>query len=215
MFIVRSFLYLILVAVVAQMVTFEGFNQLTSAQYSEHSMTEYLQSSLLFVGFIMFYYASKLNDELKVAMKLVTALLAMMFVREFDAVLDTYMFDGAWQGLVLLIIASTLISLRGEFKQIYASLKAYSLQPSFGSLLTGMLVVLAFSRLLGRGVFWQAVMGDNYVRVVKNIVEEGVETLGYTLVLIAATEVLVFCFASQKQLAAEQRRAALYNRLHV
>ncbi|MEO9655242.1 hypothetical protein [Marinomonas sp.] len=199
MFIIRAFLYLIFVAVVAQMVTFEGFQQLTLAQYSERSMVEYLQSALLLVACAMFYLSARLHEGLKIAALLTTSLLAMMFVRESDAVLDTYVFDGAWQMLVSLIIVLTLFSLRGQFRAIYASLKEYSQHSSFGIFLAGLVTVLAFSRLMGQGAFWHALMGEGYMRVVKNVVEEGIETLGYTLIVIAASELLVFCWSYQKK----------------
>ena len=51
-------------------------------------------------------------------------------------------------------------------------------------------MVLAFSRLFGRGSFWEAVMGDSYMRLVKNIAEEGTELMGYALLVIAAVEFL-------------------------
>ncbi|MDX1556111.1 MAG: hypothetical protein R3212_08800, partial [Xanthomonadales bacterium] len=53
------------------------------------------------------------------------------------------------------------------------------------------LVLLVFSRLFGRASFWQSVMGEDYLRVVKNIAEEGTELLGYGLIAIAAVELLV------------------------
>ncbi len=199
MFIIRALLYLILVAVVAQMVTFEGFQQLTSAQYSEQSMVEHLQSALLLVACTLFYFSARLHDGFKIAANLTAALLAMMLVRESDAVLDTYVFDGAWQMLVSLIIALTLFSLRGQFRAIYASLKEYSQHSSFGIFLAGLVTVLAFSRLMGQGAFWHALMGEGYMRVVKNVVEEGIETLGYTLIVIAASELLVCCWSYQKK----------------
>ena len=46
---------------------------------------------------------------------------------------------------------------------------------------------------MGRGSFWTSVMGENYMRVVKNIVEEGTETLGYTLIFISAVELVLIC----------------------
>ncbi|MEP0071432.1 MAG: hypothetical protein ABJE79_01915 [Marinomonas sp.] len=198
MFILRTFIYLILITLLAQVVALEGFQDLSSASYSERSLTEYLQSGLLFISFIVFLYSASIAKELKIAAKLIAALMAMMFVRESDAVLDTYVFDGAWQTIVLFIIVSTLFSLRGQFGQIYPSLKQYASQSSFGTFLAGMVVVLAFSRMMGRGSFWKAVMGDGYMRVVKNIVEEGIETLGYSLITIAAVEFFVFCKAKYK-----------------
>lgn len=193
MFILRAFFYLFLVAGVAQLISLEGYQQLVAADYSEHSLTEHLQDLMSFLSCMLFLYAARSNAKLNIASTLLAALMAMMFVRESDSLLDTYVFDGAWQTVVGVIFISVLLFLWGRFSAIYASLKAYSEQPSFGTFLAGFITILAFSRLMGRGSFWQAVMGDSYMRVVKNIVEEGIETLGYTLILISAIELALAC----------------------
>ncbi|ETI62201.1 hypothetical protein [Marinomonas profundimaris] len=193
MFILRAFFYLFLVAGVAQLISLEGYQQLVAADYNEHSLTEHLQDLMSFLSCMLFLYAARSNEKLNIASTLLAALMAMMFVRESDSLLDTYVFDGAWQTVVGVIFMSVLLFLWGRFSAIYVSLKAYSEQPSFGTFLAGFITILAFSRLMGRGSFWQAVMGDSYMRVVKNIVEEGIETLGYTLILISAIELALAC----------------------
>lgn len=193
MFILRGFVYLFAVAGVAQLVSLEGYQSLTAAEYSEQTLTEHMQDFMSFFSCMLFLYAARVDAKLNIAATLLGALLAMMFVRESDAVLDTYVFDGAWQTIVGMIFICVLVFLWGRFTSIYSSLKEYSLQSSFGTFLAGFVTILAFSRLMGRSSFWQAVMGDSYMRIVKNIVEEGIETLGYTLILISAVELVIAC----------------------
>jgi hypothetical protein len=193
MFILRGFVYLFAVAGVAQLVSLEGYQSLTAAEYSEQTLTEHMQDFMSFFSCMLFLYAARVDAKLNIAATLLGALLAMMFVRESDAVLDTYVFDGAWQTIVGMIFICVLVFLWGRFTSVYASLKEYSLQSSFGTFLAGFVTILAFSRLMGRSSFWQAVMGDSYMRIVKNIVEEGIETLGYTLILISAVELVIAC----------------------
>lgn len=188
MLFLRGFIYLVLVSVVAQLISMEGYQQLSAAEYSEHSVTEHLQDFMSFMSCMLFLYVSRRSDALKIATTLLAALMAMMFVRESDSLLDHYVFDGAWQTVVLLILLCVLVFLWGQFKAIYPSMKEYSKHASFGTFLAGFVTILGFSRLMGRGSFWEAVMGDAYMRVVKNIVEEGIETLGYTLIFISAME---------------------------
>ncbi|RBP78047.1 hypothetical protein EBI01_19220 [Marinomonas rhizomae] len=201
MFILRSLIYLFAVAGVAQLISLEGYQLLSGASYNEQSLTEHLQDFMSFSSCMMFLYAARIDKKLHIAATLLGALLAMMFVRESDAVLDQYVFDGAWQTIVSLIFVCVLIFLWGRFSSIYASLKEYSLQSSFGTFLAGFVTILAFSRLMGRGSFWQAVMGDSYMRLVKNVVEEGIETLGYTLILISAIELVIACRKRSKKLS--------------
>ena len=49
-----------------------------------------------------------------------------------------------------------------------------------------MILLLVFSRLYGMGSFWQHVMGEHSVRDVKNISEEGIELLCYSLIALSA-----------------------------
>ncbi|MGO3739428.1 MAG: hypothetical protein ACTJGG_08170 [Marinomonas foliarum] len=193
MFILRGFIYLFAVAGVAQLISLEGYQFQTAAEYSERTLTEHMQDFMSFFSCILFLYAARLDKKLNIAATLLGALSAMMFVRESDSLLDSYVFDGAWQTIVSVIFVCVVIYLWGRFSSIYASLKEYSQQPSFGTFLAGFVTIMAFSRLMGRGSFWQAVMGDSYMRLVKNIVEEGIETLGYTLILISAIELVLAC----------------------
>lgn len=199
MFILRGFIYLFVIGGMTQLISLEGYRALTLAEYNEHSLTEYMQDVMSFLSCMLFLYVAHLDAKLKIASTLLAALLGMMFVRESDSLLDNYVFDGAWQTIVILIFICVLVFLLGRFSKIYASLKEYSLEASFGIFLAGIVTLLAFSRLMGRSSFWQAVMGDSYIRVVKNIVEESIETFGYSLILIAAIELIFACLKRRKQ----------------
>ncbi|EOW9564629.1 transporter, partial [Enterobacter hormaechei] len=52
--------------------------------------------------------------------------------------------------------------------------------------LSGLLAVLVFSRLFGMQVLWHDILEHGYMRVVKNVVEEGSESFGYMLCLAAS-----------------------------
>lgn len=41
------------------------------------------------------------------------------------------------------------------------------------------------------GSFWHQVMGDDYIRIVKNIAEEGTEILGYTIIFYTSVNYLI------------------------
>ncbi|MGF1911717.1 hypothetical protein L4C38_20070 [Vibrio kasasachensis] len=49
-------------------------------------------------------------------------------------------------------------------------------------------LLLVFSRIYGMGAFWQDVMNEYYVREVKNIVEEGIELLCYSLICLSGIQ---------------------------
>ena len=49
-----------------------------------------------------------------------------------------------------------------------------------------MALLLVFSRIFGMGDLWQGILGLNYERIIKRVVEEGLEVLGYTVIFYAA-----------------------------
>lgn len=199
MFILRGLIYLLALAGIAQCIALEAFQFGAAAKYGESSLTEHLQDLFTFSSALTFMVCAYLSKPLRQACILFGALMFMMFVRESDSLLDEKVFDGAWQLIVAAVIIATVFSLRNQIKESYESLKRFSQTSSFGFVITGLVIVLAFSRMFGRTSFWQSVMGDAYMRSVKNIVEEGTELLGYSIVMIAATELLVFVLAVAKE----------------
>ncbi|WP_082792405.1 hypothetical protein [Neptuniibacter marinus] len=190
MLMLRSLFYLLFIVGVVHVFSMEGYSQLRNSDYGEHSTTEYMHDAFAFISCVVFFIAAKLSQSLRPALVVVATLVGLMFIRELDAFLDEELFDGAWQVLVYSSIAASAFYLFKQSYPIKESLIEFSRSASAGIFLSGILVVLAFSRLFGRGSFWEAVMGDGYVRVVKNIAEEGTELMGYSLLVIAAVELL-------------------------
>lgn len=191
----RAFIYMLFMAGMAYLVMLEGYSERTSAEYSEESLTEWLESLSALLCSMCFLAVARLHRSLRPVAVMLAALTCLMFIREADHFLDTRVFDGAWQLLVTLVLIATGLYLWRQPDSIAESIRLYAKQPSAGILLSGILVTFVFSRLFGQGVFWQTVMGDAYLRVVKNIVEEGTELAGYALFVIAALELLVLAIA--------------------
>lgn len=191
----------------AHVISLEGFNRGIESEYSEYSLTELLQSLFVLVSAFLFLYAFYLKQNLKPISLSLFALMLMMFVRESDIYLDEFVFDGAWQTIVSFIILFMGTYLWKRRASISQAAIHFSQLSSNGLLICGLVVTLVFSRLMGRGSFWQSVLGDDYVylRRVKNIVEEGTELLGYSLILFAAMELTLYCLAQRK----DQRKAPL------
>ena len=99
-YVFTAIFYLLCLAGVAHLIQLEGFELKQDALYSEETLTEHMQDVLTFLSCILFFYASRINFQLKIPAVLLAALSAMMFVREFDTYLDLYFFDGAWQSIV-------------------------------------------------------------------------------------------------------------------
>ena len=56
-----------------------------------------------------------------------------------------------------------------------------------GTVMTiGLVLLLFYSRLIGMTSLWAGLLGDQYIRVFKNTIEETTELLGYTFILAAS-----------------------------
>ena len=200
----RGLLYFLLVVVVCQLISLEGYSQLTQSTYGEASLTEKMQIVFSGICCLLFLVTARMSQKLRPVAVILAALTGMMLIREADAFLDKNVFDGAWQAFVVVVLFATAIYLKKQPDPIKPSVDAFSRLPSAGTLMSGFLVTFVFSRLFGRRSFWEAVMGEGYVRVVKNIVEEGTELVGYSLILIAAVELVWYSKSQIVELAARK-----------
>ncbi|MDZ7644840.1 MAG: hypothetical protein U5K76_11885 [Woeseiaceae bacterium] len=81
--------------------------------------------------------------------------------------------------------------------------------PGLTLLFAGAIVHFAFAPFVGHEPLWQAVLGDEYRRIVKLAVEEFIELAGYYLWLIGTVE---YWFQARAQDAREPRSAAVRRR---
>ncbi len=128
------------------------------------------------------------------------AMLIAALVRELDYFLDKWFFDGAWQVLMSVFLATSLWVIWPRRKELGSQLRMLSGHLSFGVMFAGASIVLGFSRLFGRGAFWEQLMGPNFDRSVKNMAEESIELLGYTLLAIGVVE-CVLAFRRRRELS--------------
>ena len=158
----------------------------TFGNIREQSFVEIGQSVFLLAASLIFMFLA--NKKKANGLWLVAGFFICMFIREQDAYFDD-LFHGSWKYFA---IASALLFTwkawaAGKVNAV-KTLAAYMQSPSFTTMSFGMMVVLLFSRGMGMNKLWKLAMGDGYNRVVKNVVEEGTELFGYSIILLAAVE---------------------------
>ena len=158
----------------------------TFGNIREQSFVEIGQSVFLLAASLIFMFLA--NKKKANGLWLVAGFFICMFIREQDAYFDD-LFHGSWKYFA---IASALLFTwkawtAGKVNAV-KTLAAYMQSPSFTTMSFGMMVVLLFSRGMGMNKLWKLAMGDGYNRVVKNIVEEGTELFGYSIIFLAAVE---------------------------
>ena len=161
--------------------------------FGENSLTEWSQIILILLSVIIFYRSGKIDKRNSSLMKLFIGMLSIFCIREFDGLLDKYVFNGAWQILVYITVALLFLFSYKHRNSLIKSINELFNNVSLGILESGFLILMGFSRLLGQKIFWRSVMKEVYLRSMKKAAEESLELLGYGFIFIGSIEFLLFC----------------------
>ena len=146
----------------------------------ENSFVEYGQELLLLLTTVIF--TSMAIKRQSGGLWLIAGFFGCLLIRELDAYFDEII-HGAWKYFALVFVVFVCFkSWKIGVENTIDSLANFMKTRSFIFIFIGLLIVLAYSRLFGMAELWQAVMGDNFNRTVKKVVEEGSELWGYALV---------------------------------
>ncbi|WP_313396768.1 hypothetical protein [Pantoea septica] len=155
----------------------------------ETSITETLQEVMLASVAAMFFWSAHRRPDQRGALILIGGFYSCMLIRELDFVFDVVE-HGSWVWFALATAAACLAMALRSPRSTLDGLAAFVTDRCWLMTVSGMLIVLVFSRLFGMHQLWQHLMLDGYNRVVKNIAEEGTELLGYSICWLASTRYL-------------------------
>lgn len=182
----RYVAYLFFIALICQCMYWDALPRDIGNQFTESSFAEISQTVMLLVSLI-FLWKIRAMGVYRHGVVLMFAFLLASLIREQDFMLDR-VFDDLWQWLVALVLVPALVFLVRYRLRVLDECCRYMQQMSFGLFLGGFVTVYVFSRLMGRGIFWEAILKAQYIYEIKSTVEEGIETLGYALMLLAIVE---------------------------
>ncbi|EDP57892.1 hypothetical protein [Vibrio sp. AND4] len=151
----------------------------------EISITETLQLIMLTIASWSFFRVSKQQSNVSHAAMLISGFFAVLIIREMD-----YWFDiihhGCWVFPALAVTALACAKAYQGGKGTVNEMATILQSPYMKLLIGAVILLLVYSRLYGMGSFWHHVMGAHYIRDVKNISEEGMELLCYSLIALSA-----------------------------
>ncbi|WP_299256345.1 hypothetical protein [uncultured Kushneria sp.] len=182
----RYVAYLFFIALICQCMYWDALPRDLENQFTESSFAEISQTFMLLASLI-FLWKIRAMGVYRHGVVLMFAFLLASLIREQDFMLNR-VFDDLWQWLVALVLVPAVVFLVRYRLRVLDECCRYMQQMSFGLFLSGFITVYVFSRLMGRGVFWEAVLKMQYIYEIKSTVEEGIETLGYALMLLAIVE---------------------------
>ncbi|MCA0934442.1 hypothetical protein LCL85_02520 [Vibrio alginolyticus] len=151
----------------------------------ETSITETLQLTMLAIAAWSFFSLAKQVSEVKHAAVLISGFFAVLMIREMDYWMDM-IHHGSWVFPALTVTALACAKAYQGGKGTVNEMADILRVPHMKLLIGSVVLLLVFSRLYGMGSFWRHVMDESYIRDVKNISEEGIELLCYSLIALSA-----------------------------
>lgn len=155
---------------------------------SEYSPVEVVQLLVLVIcGLLLAWVARNCASQRPVAILFSGVALAFL-VRELDYFLDLYVADNFWQVMLAIICALVIVYCYRHWRRLRIAWFRVWPSPGLTLYFAGAVVVVIGATFIGHEPFWQAVLGEDYRRVVKLAVEELIEFIGYALWLVGTVE---------------------------
>lgn len=148
---------------------------------AEWSLTELTQEALLALSAVVFWLGAWKRPQARGSLVLVAGLFTTMLVREIDFFLDKIA-KGFWVYPASVVAIAVIIYAARCRGTVIVPMADYMGNRFFNYILTGLLIVIVFSRAFGTSSLWQTVMGEQYDPVYKTVIQEGLELLGYVLI---------------------------------
>ena len=160
-------------------------------QFKEGGIVEWLQLAVLGLSAALMMAAAMRRNPKAKFFPVITAFAALLaMVRECDALLDQAIPVGGWQAPAAILLVSAILLAwynRGVFGR---ELARFAATPVFALMWAGLIVVI-YGQLTGHGPFLEPLLGDDYARDYKRLLEECLEMLGYFFILVAGIELFL------------------------
>lgn len=156
----------------------------------EFSVTEFTQEGLLFLSTMLLALTARQCPGSRGFLTLVAGFLGVVLVREFDWLFDDLL-PGSWLVPALAVGVGAIVYSLRQRRAIIAPLVRLANTKSFAYFAVGMLLVIVFSRIFGTGQLWSEIMGEDYRKLYKSVIQEGTELLGYLLVFYGSLSTFI------------------------
>jgi hypothetical protein len=192
-FFLRFLLYAAIMVILNLIYSHDATHITDTGKFGENSWTEILQEAFLFISGVVFLITGRFDLKMRPIANLTAVFFFMCFIREFNNQIPYW----SYLEIPLIVLFGILVFL--DRSKLESAILRLVENRAISWLVTGFLVTFVFSRLFGKTVFWEHILENNYNRWAKNAAEEGIELLGYTLLLIGSIEILVQAFRGEKK----------------
>lgn len=177
-------LFLLGAVIIALFLVF-WWDSLNGSPFSETGPTELVQTALLSCCTLFLFLEARRNPKMRNALILAGGFTGCMLIREQDYFLDM-LSHGCWKWPALALAFGCLAYAVTRLRETIGAAARFVRWRYFPIFLTGVVIVLAYSRLFGMSTLWKSLLPDGDWRMAKNAVEESNELLGYALMLFSA-----------------------------
>lgn len=112
-------------------------------------------------------------------------------IREFDSRLEQLIPIGGWKLPAICCVIAGFAIYGKRKNELFNQIACFVNTKSFSLLWCGFILAVPFAQLIGHGKFLQSLMGEDYVRNYKRVIEELLELLGYILIFIGSVETVL------------------------
>lgn len=189
-FLLRYFLYLLIPGITIEILVLLAGTGCETMLFSENCVLEWAQFSLLIFASLCLFLAARHHIHIKESFIIIAIFPLIAAIRELDSLLSHYFYADAWKVLSLIPIFSIVYLMWNHRIILKGQLVTLIQGRSFALLFSGFLIVMVFSRLIAQKILWQAIMKEQYIRLVSRVVEESFEFMGYQIILLGAVETL-------------------------
>mgnify|MGYP005853766709 CR=1 FL=1 len=160
--------------------------------FSENGPIEWLQLILIFASVLLFAVDARLEIcGFKQLFYILAFLMTIAGIREMDLIFDRIIPVLGWKLPVFLCIAAiVLVNLKYK-NEIQIQIEQFIRTRSFALLWCGFIVAVPYAQLVGHGNFLELLMGDDYMRDYKRVIEELGELMGYLLIMVGSLEAVL------------------------
>lgn len=157
-------------------------------QFKEGGIVEWLQLVVLGMSAGVMFAAARRRVPGTKIFPIITAFVTLLaMVRECDALLDQALPTGGWQAPAAVLVVTAFLLAWYNRDTFGRQLKQLSQTSTFTLMWAGLAVVI-YGQLTGHGPFLEPLLGDDYARNYKRLLEECLEMLGYFMLFAGSIE---------------------------
>lgn len=152
---------------------------------AETGVTETLQHLLLFFTTLIFIKKARQSNPNQGLNILIAGFFAVVLIREFDFLFDMIV-HGFWKYPALIVTGISIALAMRHRHNLAQGLLDFTNSQLGLLIILGLIILLLFSRTLGTGSLWEAIVPNSEARfLTKTAVQEAIELLGYILIFWA------------------------------